>query len=777
LSRKLLWLQIVWLTLCGSGFVLTEAGSRYGLPALVQNKVFYPLDRVSSYLTDLRYAVRGPVPVKNPIVIVEIDEPSIEKLGRWPWRRDHVASVIDAIFEAGAKLVALDLFFSEEQVSIPEDLQDVLKKNNLGGLLLPFDYDGALEATIRKHRERLVLAWASESECRPMFSAEGYCPVTHPEALATHPKGFSKFSFAPDHQVAEAVAATTPLSSVTTLIPNLERFENAAKHSGFVNDYRDKDGLVRRTSLMTLVGGKPYSTLPLTLAQLWKNESLGVSINESGRLDALQWKHSDKSIGANALGVARINFRGKERSFPYVSVHDILMQSHRPQSGSEPSRDVASLSNVGLLDGAIVLLGITAIGLTKDVVATPFDATMPGVEVHANILDNLLSDDFLIDSRSQLPVFALVLLLVGTAVLILLSQRLEARPTLLLSVAVIAAVAAFDFLWAFPNGLNLNFAFHYASFAGAVVIGLAAKYIAEEYKRKFLREAFSKYVAPAVVDSLVKDPSQLSLGGRKEQVSVLFSDIRSFTSYSERMEPKLLSEFLNDYLGLQTEIVFAHGGTLDKYIGDAMMAFWGAPLKQPNHAALACQAVSALVQSLEKHKARWMERYGVPVRMGVGLHAGEVSVGNMGSARSFNYTVIGDNVNLSSRLEGATKYFGVTALTTRETLTLAKSQGPVIVPTRALMEVKVKGKQQNVELIELRGAPLKDSFIKEFEQAKQLFRKRQFKDARAYFLELSKKTDGPEPDGPCLALAEFSQTFDVSPPPPHWDGSWTLESK
>lgn len=285
------------------------------------------------------------------------------------------------------------------------------------------------------------------------------------------------------------------------------------------------------------------------------------------------------------------------------------------------------------------------------------------------------------------------------------------------------------------------------------------------------------YVAPAVVDSIVKDPGQLSLGGRKEQLSILFTDIRSFTTYSEKMEPKLLTEFLNEYLGMQTEVVFAHGGTLDKYIGDAMMAFWGAPLKLPNHAALACQAVVAMMDSLEKHRERLLEKYGLPVRIGIGLHSGEVSVGNMGSARSFNYTVIGDNVNLSSRLEGATKHFGVTALTTRETLEMAKKQGPVVVHYRSILEVKVKGKNNNVELIELRPRPLPMPWLTQFEEAKQFFKARKFLEAEKFFLELSKKTDSPDADGPCIALAEICREYSANPPPPNWDGSYTMDSK
>jgi adenylate cyclase len=774
-SKKFLWLQIAWISFCSIGFLIYEIGSQHGHGRFIQNQLFTPVQRLNSYLTDLRYAVRGPRPVKNPIVIVEIDEGAIEMLGRWPWRRDYVAYVIDKIFEAGAEYVGLDLFFSEAQRSVPEELEKVLQEKKMASLLAPFDFDAQLQEMVARRREHLVLAWASESECRPHFSSPEYCPVTHPDALATHPPHFAKFAMSDSVQLDAARAADTPLSSVSTVIPNLERLDTSAKYAGFVNDYRDKDGLVRRTSLMTLVGGRPYATLPLMLAKLWKKDDFDLEIGPDNRISRLAWKNSKKTVGVNPLGVAQINFRGKERSFPYVSVGDILQESEKKES-----RDLASESKSSVLKGAIALVGLTAIGLTKDVVATPFDSTMPGVEVHANILDNLISGDFLKDTGSSgLAFFSFLVLLGCSILLIIVGRKLEARPAMLLSAGLIVLLGLGDFVIFFPGDYNLNLAFHYVAFAGTLIIGLAAKYIAEEENRKFLRSAFSMYVAPAVVDSIVKDPGQLSLGGRKEQLSILFSDIRGFTTFSEKLEPKVISEFLNEYLGMQTEIIFSHGGTLDKYIGDALMAFWGAPLKLPNHAALACQAVVSLMDSLEKHRARLRERYGIPVRIGIGLHSGDVSVGNMGSARSFNYTVIGDNVNLSSRLEGATKYFGVTALTTRETLDLARSQGAILLHHRSILDVKLKGKNKNVELIELRSTPFEDAWLRRFNEGRSLFAARKFSEAKSVFTELDAhilKETG-EGDGPSATISGFCDELLRNAPPKDWDGAWTLDSK
>lgn len=771
LQAKSWWIHATWLALCTTLYVTYEVGARHGLPLFLQTSLFPLLQRPVAITSDVRYLIRGPQKPKNPIVIVELDERSIELLGRWPWRRDYTAYLIDKIFEAGADVVGLDLFFSEPQRAVPEELEQKLRQTHRGDWLAELDFDGKFESVIQRHREKLVLAWASESECRPAFSTFDYCPVTLPEALATHPEGFQKFSLTSAPLLTGKLAQGTPLSSVSTLIPNIERFQSAANFSGFVNDYRDKDGIVRRTGLMTFAGGWPYPTLPLAMSAVRLGEHWVPKVDSTGRLDKLVGTKTHRELPLNSLGIADIQFRGGERSFPYVSAADLIETTGERHLASNPRE---------ILKGAMVFVGLTALGLTNDVVATPFDPTMPGVEVHANVLDNILANDFLRVGDETLVFALFLLLLFGGIAAIWIGNQLEAVPVLAIFISMGLGVALLDSFVLFPMGWSVNLSFHYIYWFGALGCLLALKYVEEEKSRKFVRSAFSMYVAPAVVDSILKDPRRLSLGGRKENISVLFTDIRSFTSFSEKMDPRRLSDFLNDYLGKQTEIVFENGGTLDKYIGDAMMCFWGAPLPMANHSAKAISAVLQMIQGLEGESERYLRDYGIPVKVGFGLHSGEASVGNMGCATSFNYTALGDNVNLASRLESATKFLGVQALTTRETLDRALDSGIQAPPHRRLLLARLKGKATPVELVELRAKAYPADLLRQFDSARKDFTERRWGAAAQAFTELFPEFQKHNPtEAICASYASKCLELEKTPPldSAKWEPSWDFLEK
>src|SRR5690606_38187295 len=294
------------------------------------------------------------------------------------------------------------------------------------------------------------------------------------------------------------------------------------------------------------------------------------------------------------------------------------------------------------------------------------DSNVPGVEGHANILDNLLSGGALhhgSDLTSRVLLFALMTL--GALLFAFFTEKLESIPALLLFLVAMGGLSAADLKLLFANVTNWNTSLLYIEIFLIFIITMLAKYVLEEKNKKFIKGAFAKYVAPAIIDSIMKDPSKLTVGGEKKDLTIVFSDIRSFTTFSEKMDAKQLATFLNDYLGKMTDIVFDTGGTLDKYIGDAVMAFWGAPLDQPQHAAQACQAAVLMQKKLAEDRPYYKEKYGIDVNIGIGINTGSVNVGNMGSERIFEYTVIGDHVNLASRLEGLTKEYQSGILTTR----------------------------------------------------------------------------------------------------------------
>jgi adenylate cyclase len=371
-----------------------------------------------------------------------------------------------------------------------------------------------------------------------------------------------------------------------------------------------------------------------------------------------------------------------------------------------------------------------------------------------------------------------LLLSLGALLFSLAAQKLEAIPALGLFAALMVSTGIVDMKVLFSHYQNWPTGFFYVEYFVIFAVTVAVKYVLEEQNKKFVKGAFSKYVAPAVVDAIMKDPTKLMVGGDKRDLTICFSDIRSFTTFSEKMDPKQLSNFLNDYLGIMTDIVFEFNGTLDKYIGDAIMAFWGAPIDQPDHARNACLAASKMQRVLREHKARWKQMYDVDVSIGVGINSGNVTVGNMGSSRIFAYTVIGDHVNLASRLEGLTKYYGAGVLTTRYTFDMIQGAKLELPPHRVLDFVKVKGKKNAVELIEVLSNDITADALKLFEEGRKLYTQRKWEEAAACFKRVNEMAPNQEEgDGPSQMMLERLEELKNNPPEADWDGSWVMTSK
>ena len=308
---------------------------------------------------------------------------------------------------------------------------------------------------------------------------------------------------------------------------------------------------------------------------------------------------------------------------------------------------------------------------------------------------------------------------------------------------------------------------------------LVAKYIIEEQNKKFVKSAFAKYVSGAVVDTILKDPKSLQLGGEKKALTVMFTDIRNFTKFSEAMDPKILATFLNEYFALMTQILFRYGGTLDKFIGDAIMAFFGAPIDLKTHAKNATHAAQDMIQALEAKKDYFYEKFGVHIEMGIGINSGFVSVGNMGTEAAFQYTALGDQVNLASRMESATKQYGVSILTTHFTLEELVQSGEILPQYRIVDLVKVKGKEDAVQFIEIAPKEWSDLGLELFEDAREAYRTRKwdeaiegFKAASTYFSKSKEVIDGP-----CQIFIERCEIYKTHPPEAGWDGTFEMSSK
>lgn len=779
MKNKIWLLQLPIILLFTFAFYVVNSGEQGDLHNyFLRERVFPTLKTVNGIFTNSKFRLRGPQDPKNKVVVVEVDSQSIEALGRWPWHRDVIAYLIDKTFEAGAKVVGLDIVFSEPDQRVPEELAAFLNERGMGNMIRQFETDFVLESTIIRNRDRLVLGWATENACQPAYQEYDFCPVTHPEAIATHPSGFEKFAYS-KFSIADGFdPQKTPVMSLATFIANLPIYNTVAKHSATFNAFPDPDGYVRRTSLALMANGVPYPTLPLEMARIGLEEELAISINEQGKIQNIQFANSGRNIPVTPLGTMEVNFRGPSFHFPYVSAIEVMGDSDEVEIHQKGGRKIAS-SKTDILKDAYVLIGVSALGVF-DMRAFPFDSNTPGVEGHANILDNLLSGDPMTSGGSGTGMtWMFILMVFGALGFGLLTQRLEAVPALILFIVTVGGFGVFDLKFLFSNNINWNTSLFYLELASIFVFTLAVKYVLEEKNKKFVKGAFAKYVSPAIVDEIMKDPTKLTVGGQKKELTIMFSDVRSFTTISEKMDAKKLSEFLNDYLGLMTEIIFEFKGTLDKYIGDAVMAFWGSPVDDPKHAHNALLAVTKMNRVLVENRPRWKEQFGIDVDAGIGLNSGSVSVGNMGSKRIFSYTVIGDDVNLASRLEGLTKYYGSAIITSRYTLDAVEKAGEKAPAYRTLDNVKVKGKKNAVELIQILDQNFDADGLRVFEEARKLYEKRQWDQAIELFQKSNEKlrASPDTEDVPSTMYIERCEMFKQNPPDADWDGSWEMTSK
>ncbi|MBS1962958.1 MAG: adenylate/guanylate cyclase domain-containing protein [Bdellovibrionales bacterium] len=778
--KSKLWLfQIPIVALFAWAYWVHEAGIQGKLQnAFLRETLFPKLQTIAGQHTNLKFQTRGPQAPKNKIVIAEIDNDSIEEYGRWPWHRDKTAMLVQSIFDAGAKFVALDITFSEPDQRVSDELATFLKEKKFAESMDGFETDHNLETVFAFNSGKAALGWMAARECQPAFQASNplLCPVDDPEFINV-PKEMAKFAVKDQILSRPLDLRKIPLVYVPNVLSNLKMYNDAADHAGFLNTYPEPDGYIRRTQLVLMgADGHLYPSLALATAAAVLNDEIEVKLNDRQTIDSLRFKKSGRAIPVSPLGMMEINFRGGAQSFQYIKAREIMAPEE--QIRIEVNRQIASVSKKELLKDAIVFVGVTAIGVF-DMRAFPFDSNVAGVEGHANILDNLLSGDMLRHGDGNLGMLWIYLIMTAGALFFAFAvERLESIPAILLFIAVMGGGWYVDQKILFASNESWNTSLLMLEISSIFLITFAIKYVMEEKNKKFIRGAFAKYVSPTIIDSIMKDPSKLTVGGEKRDLTIVFSDIRSFTSFSEKMDAKTLSTFLNEYLGQMTDIVFETEGTLDKYIGDAVMAFWGAPLDQPKHSVNACKAAIKMQQALNARRPYFREKYGIEVNVGIGVHSGSVSVGNMGSERIFEYTVIGDHVNLASRIEGLTKDYHSKILTTRSTMDLIAQTGEPLPPHRVLDFVKVKGKKVAVELIQVLDVEMPKEGLDEFLAARELYAKQEWDAAIAKFEICSKllAIEGVE-DEMSKEFIERCKEFKIDPPGADWDGAWVMKTK
>jgi adenylate cyclase len=423
----------------------------------------------------------------------------------------------------------------------------------------------------------------------------------------------------------------------------------------------------------------------------------------------------------------------------------------------------------------IVLLGFTG-SIYQDIHSVPFQMeTYPGVEIHATVIENILWEDFLTRPEATALIDALMLFLLGVGLGVALHRMRSLRESVLFTLLSLTMVFVIAYLAFRVWRIWLNLTFPWLFIVLDYLVITTYKYLTEEKQRKVIKNAFEHYVSPAVVKTILEATKNPTLGQEQKILSVLFSDIRGFTAIAEHMDSAKLTEFLDEFFTPMTEIVLEQGGTVDKYIGDAIMVFYGAPEEQPDHAVRACKTAVDMILRIEELWVRWKARGLPPIQIGLGINSGEMSVGNIGSKERFDYTIMGDHVNLASRLEGITKQYGTNIIISQFTYNFI---GHDTFLTRELDTVRVKGKEEPVTIYELIGYDIyfqqMQALGEMFSQGLEAYKRRQWEEAKALFRDVLQVSSEDQPSRIYLRRCEEYQRY---PPLDDWDGVFEMPSK
>jgi adenylate cyclase len=710
------------------------------------------ISRLDNIIYDTRLALTMPGGVDPRVVILDIDERSLDKnvLGRWPWRRDKISALLKKLFdEYGVVIIGFDVVFAEPDESSGLPVLEKLAKGRLKDVgqfqsalneLRPeLDYDAVLANTLKGRP--VVLGYYFSSEENAVHSGAIPQPVL--------PKGTFQ-------------GRNIGFTSWRGYGGNLPEFQANAANAGHFNPLVDPDGVSRRVPMLAEYQGAYYEALSLAIIRVlagYPKVEPGfppdrfVSRNYSG----LEWlKVGPVTIPVDESVSALIPYRGKRGSFKYISFADIY-------SDKVPKDE---------LKGKIALIGTSAPGLL-DLRSTPVGSVFPGVEIHANMITAMLDNNF-----KQKPPYMLgaevVLLLIGGIALAMLVPLLSPLKATLVSLLAMLLITGLNvMLWA-RGGMVLPLASSLLMTAALFALNMSWGYFVESRSKRQFTELFGQYVPPELVDKMAEDPEKYSMEGKSEELTVLFSDIVGFTSISESLEPRELSQFINDYLTAMSLVIRNNRGTLDKYIGDAIMAFWGAPVEDPEHARQGVITAMAMQTELDKVRAQMLARGWPDIRIGVGVNTGQMRVGDMGSKLRKAYTVMGDAVNLGSRLEGLTRIYGVGIIVGPYTKQLVKD-----VVFRELDRVKVKGKDEPVDIFEpigIEGQVDKKVLdeIKLWHKALRAYRGQKWDEAEMDLFNVQRMS--PECKLYQLYFERIKQCR-IDPPGPDWDGVTAFKTK
>jgi len=709
------------------------------------------LQRFDNQIYDAMFRWRGTTPTTKSVVIVDIDEKSLSAIGQWPWPRDTVAQLLRTIADNGAKVIGLDIVFAEEDNTSPKHIGGSFEKFLAENL--PDEATARLKTDKRFDHDLIMGEVVSQTP-----TVLGYVFQTVNDGLKNEsdkPFPSINIDIKPSELGFDELTMPTAYRAIVN-VPDIAMAET----EGFFNVFPDPAGTVRKVPLLIMLDGVPYPSLVLEMLRTAQNIPQ-ITIHASHQSDKnyhsiLGISLGNQFIHTDSTGQVTVNYRGPGFTFPYVSASDLLQGKHMEQ-----------------LKDAYVLVGTSAAGLL-DLRATPFSNVYPGAEVHASVIDNLLNNDpFEHDIFTEIGLTYTVIIVGGLSLTALLSYSSPLIGGFGGMTLIVLCLFYGNYQQLFLNHQLAGITYPLATIFTIFLFVTLFNYFFKDREKRFVQGAFGHYVSPDVVKELITSPEKLSLAGHEKVITIFFNDIRGFTSISERMDSKQLGLFMNEYLTAMSSVIMENKGTVDKFIGDAIMALWGAPLDDDDHAANAVRASLQMMQTLHKMRAVWAEQGLPPIDIGIGLNTGMVSVGNFGSNQRFDYTVIGDNVNLASRLEGLNKIYGTNILISESTLKALKGR----FACRFVDLVRVKGKTKPVSIyepiMEGQGPASLQKDLEEFQHAMDLYREKAFDQS----LLIIKQLQMNNPTALYKLYIERINHFRHNSPPAAWDGVYTATSK
>lgn len=742
--------------------------SRWMVPAIIISMVLivclfgrvagiFFMDIIELKTIDLRFHIRGPEAPNPDVVLVVVDEKSLAQEGKWAWARSKIGRLVRKLSNAGARVIAFDIGFLEPDQT-DRDVIGMIQRikthvQRLGPefeVLSPF-----LTELAAKADNDLLLADALETSKADVtlgyFFQMGDQPIDEDEQIDIFLLDGSLYNH---ERYTSVKAQAAPLITAVSVQNNIPIIAEAAAHSGYFNIFPDADGSVRRAAAAIRFDGALYASLSLKAASAYLDAPLAIQVAAYG-VDTILI--GDRRVAVDELGQMVINYRGPKKTFPHISATDILNDRTPPSA----------------IQDKLVLVGVTAAGI-YDLRVTPYGTVFPGVEVHANIIDNLLSGDIL-KQPAWLAILDMLAMILFAVVLGAALPRLEAVGGTALALALLLGYLFLCQYLFVRSGFILNIVYPVSVILLTSAGITLHRYLSETRQKRFIRDAFSTYLAPSVVRQLIDHPDRLVLGGEERVITAFFSDVEGFTSISEKLAPKDLVALLNEFLTEMTDITLKWEGTVDKFEGDAIIAFFGAPNSLENQARSACMACLEMQQRLAELREAWRAQNQPLLKMRIGLHTGPAVVGNMGSKNRMDYTMMGDTVNTAARMESVNKYYGTYTLIGERT---RQEAGEDII-CREIDAIRLMGRTEAVAIYEPLGlqGEVDDGvlqIINAYEKGLAAYRQLDWTAAAVFFKQAVEIS--PE-DGPSKTLLARCQAYQNAPPPADWDGAFVMTSK